>query len=76
MDLTYYELKEVQSGSQAQKYNFWASFVNHTDSAEKTWNLAYFVLQTGKPNKTSYYQKEKSNKTSYIISWFVIEMYH
>ena len=47
MDLTYYELKEVQSGSQAQKYNFWASFVNHTDSAEKTWNLAYVCITNG-----------------------------
>ena len=47
MDLTYYELKEVQSGSQAQKYNFGASFVNHTDSAEKTWNLAYVCITNG-----------------------------
>ena len=38
------DLKGVQSGLQAQKYHFLVSFVNHTDSVEKTWNLANFIL--------------------------------
>ena len=45
MDMTNFgRLKGAQSGSQAQKYNFWVSFVNHTGSVEKTWNLANFIL--------------------------------
>ena len=36
MDLTYLGwLKGAQSGSQAQKYQFWVSFVNHTSSVKK-----------------------------------------
>ena len=45
MDLIYYDrAKRIQSGLLAQKYHFLVSFVNHTDSVEKTWNLANFIL--------------------------------
>ena len=39
-----------------------------------TGNLAYVFIPKGETNRTSNYQKEKSNKMSYIISWFVMEM--
>ena len=37
-------------------------------------NLAYVFIPTGETNKTSNYQKGKSNKMFYIISWFVMEI--
>ena len=39
-----------------------------------TENLAYVFIPKGETNKTSNYQKGKSNKMSHIISWFVMEM--
>ena len=39
-----------------------------------TENLAYVFIPEGETNKTSNYQKGKSYKMSYIISWFVMEM--
>ena len=37
MDVTNFgRLKGAQSGSQAQKYHFLVSFVNHTSTVEKT----------------------------------------
>ena len=39
-----------------------------------TENLAYVFISIGETNKTSNYQKGKSNKMPYIISLFVMEM--
>ena len=41
---------------------------------KRTENLAYVSIPNRETNKTSNYQKRKSNKMSNIISWFVMEM--
>ena len=66
--------KGVQSWSQAKKYHFGASFLTTLAVLKGTENVAYIFIPKGETNKTSNYQQGKSNKVSYIISWFVMEM--
>ena len=67
--------KGVQSWSQAKKYHFGPVSSTILAVLKRTENLAYVFIPKRETNITSNYQKGKSNKMSYIISWFVMEMF-
>ena len=67
--------KGVQSWSQAKKYHFGPVSSTILAVLKRMENLAYVFIPKRETNITSNYQKGKSNKMSYIISWFVMEMF-